>query len=227
VREKKTKKQTVRKKIKYKRLFIVLIFLLGIIYGIYSLLTVNITNIFIIGNDYITDQTIIEQAQLQDYPKAISIWSFQIAKKIKDIKLIKSVNVHRKHFTQLYIEIEENQPLVFSINENKTWLIDGQKVEEKFEVPILTNDIPTDLQNVFLEDFAKIDNDIRTRISEIKYDPNVDEKRFLFTMNDGNYVYITLDNITNINNYLNIIKNFPNKKGILYLDEGSHFKVFE
>ncbi|MBD9085093.1 cell division protein FtsQ, partial [bacterium] len=66
------------------------------------------------------------------------------------------------------------------------------------------------------------------RISEIKYDPNsVDEERFLFTMNDGNYVYLTLIHLEKINNYVDILKNFENKKGILYLDSGEYFKVME
>ncbi len=227
MQERKVKKNIPKKRIKYKRLIIVFIFLLLIIYGLYWLLTVNITNIFITGNNYISDQTIIEQAQLQNYPKAISTWSFQIEGKLKKNVLIKSVKVYRKYFTQIYINIEENTPLVYLIGENKTWLLDGEKIQEKFTIPVLINDIPTNLSKIFLNDFAKINPDIRNRISEIKYDPNVDEKRFLFTMNDGNYVYVTLDTVTNINDYLNIIKNFPNKKGILYLDEGNHFKVLE
>ena len=40
----------------------------------------------------------------------------------------------------------------------------------------------------------QINNSRTLNISEIKYDPNsVDVERFLFTMTDGNYVYITLE----------------------------------
>ena len=46
-------------------------------------------------------------------------------------------------------------------------------------------------------------------------------------MNDGNYVYITLDKFSNINSYVDIIKNFENKKGILYLDYGNHFTIID
>jgi cell division septal protein FtsQ len=73
-----------------------------------------------------------------------------------------------------------------------------------------------------------IDTDIINRISEIKYDPNnVDEERFLLTMNDGNYVYLTLSHFDKINSYVDIIKNFENQKGILYLDSGEYFKVYD
>ena len=71
---------------------------------------------------------------------------------------------------------------------------------------------------------ALVNVDIIQRISEIKYDPsNVDEERFLFSMNDGNYVYITLSKITNINNYLEISNTLGEKNGILYLDYGNYF----
>ena len=75
---------------------------------------------------------------------------------------------------------------------------------------------------------SKINRDILNRISEIKYDPNsVDKERFIFTMNDGNYVYLTLIHFEKINNYVEILKNFESQKGILYLDSGEYFQVYE
>ena len=75
---------------------------------------------------------------------------------------------------------------------------------------------------------SSLDYDTIKRISEIKYDPNeVDEERFLLTMSDGNYVYLTLEKFEVINNYVDIIKTFNNKKGILYLDSGEYFKIME
>ena len=56
-------------------------------------------------------------------------------------------------------------------------------------------------------------------MSEIKYDPNdVDDERFIITMNDGNYVYLTLHKFNKINHYLEtkeitgIITNINRKK---------------
>ena len=73
---------------------------------------------------------------------------------------------------------------------------------------------------------SSIDYDIIKRISEIRYDPNeVDDGRFFLMMNDGNQVYLTLNKFTKIDNYLDIIKEFDNKKGILYLDSGEYFEV--
>ena len=61
-------------------------------------------------------------------------------------------------------------------------------------------------------------------ISEIKYEPNdIDKERFLLSMNDGNYVYVTLSKFSNINNYLEISNTLGDKNGILYLDYGNYF----
>ena len=71
-----------------------------------------------------------------------------------------------------------------------------------------------------------IDRDILIRISEIKYDPTeLDNERFLFYMNDANYVYVTLSKIDLINSYNEIYPTLEGKKGILYLDSGNHFEI--
>ena len=46
-------------------------------------------------------------------------------------------------------------------------------------------------------------------------------------MNDGNYVYITLTKIEEINYYLEIIPKLEDKKGILYLDSGKYFEIIK
>ena len=46
-------------------------------------------------------------------------------------------------------------------------------------------------------------------------------------MNDGNYVYINLYKFLNLNKYIEIVKNFGNKKGIIYLDSGNYFEIKE
>ena len=73
-----------------------------------------------------------------------------------------------------------------------------------------------------------LDTDIIRRISEIKYDPNdVDPNRFLFTMDDGNYVYLTANQLSSLNSYVTIVSQFEGKKGILYLDSGEYFQIME
>ena len=74
----------------------------------------------------------------------------------------------------------------------------------------------------------KVKKNILYRMSEIEYSPNeVDEERFFILMNDGNYVYLTLDKFLAINKYIDMVKSFDNKKGILYLDSGEYFDIFD
>ena len=130
--------------------------------------------------------------------------------------------------SNITIEIEENLPLFYYVPNKKTILKDGTETESNFSVPTLVNYVPNKVYTSFIKEMEYIDYEIVKRISEIKYDPNeVDEERFLITMSDGNYVYLTLNKFNKINHYVEIIKEFNNKKGILYLDSGEYFKVFE
>jgi cell division septal protein FtsQ len=226
--QKKDKKKNVkRRKIKYARIFLVLIILFCFFYVGYYFVNQPISNIFITGNHYLTDQEIIDAGGLSNYPKTFTIPSSQIREKLKKNIYIKDVKVYKKYLKEVYITITENTPIIYIEKNKKTLLEDGKTVDKKFDVPVLTNDIPQNILSSFIDKMINIKSDVLRRISEIKYDPNVDTERFLLTMIDGNYVYVTLTTFDSINNYLDIIKNFPNKKGVLYLDAGSHFKVFD
>ena len=80
----------------------------------------------------------------------------------------------------------------------------------------------------FLEKLNKIDPSVLSKISEISYKPNeYDKDLFLFLMNDGNYVYITTTKLSNIDKYENVLIQLEGKKGIIYLDSGNHFEIFQ
>ena len=73
-----------------------------------------------------------------------------------------------------------------------------------------------------------VNKSILSKISEIEYTPStIDKEKFLFLMNDGNYVYITLSKIDLINTYNEIYPTLEGKKGILHLDSGNHFEIKE
>lgn len=228
-------------KIKKKRLKIktIIMFLLIIVLIVYlcffifsSLINTKIKNIYIIGNDILKDDDIIYLAKIEDYPKILSITSNEMERRIKTNPYIKSVNVKKKLGSQVYIYIEEYSPLFYNITNNKL-ILEGKKqvlLEETFnDIPILINNVSDEyVYKRMMDKFVKINDDIKQKISEIKYDPNeVDKERFLFTMNDGNYVYITLTKIKEINYYMDILPTLEHKKGILYLDSGKYFQIFE
>ena len=228
---KKKKKNTKRRKLKIGRILIALTILVLFVYLIKLICRFPIKNIFIEGNNYLKDQEIIDLAKLQDYPSIFKYSNRQIEKNIKKSDFVKKVKVKKKRLKEVYIKIEENNILFYNSTNKKTILNNGKEIEKEYNGPILINYVPDKVYSKLIEQMRLVNIDIINRISEIKYDPsNVDEERFLFTMNDGNFVYITLEKLENINNYvkisLEIINKFGHKNGVLNLDAGEYFEIF-
>lgn len=215
-----------RRRLKIGRILLAFFLLFLTIFVIYSILNLKITNIFISGNYYLSDQQIIDAASIGDYPSVIK--GVKQVKNLKDNIYIKDVRVKVRKITQVYIEVTENRPLFYSIDMEKTVLLDGRTTSEKYPTPTLLNYVIDSVYPTFVEEIGKLDIDILNRISEIKYEPNdVDDNRFLLLMADGNYVYINNSTFYKLSKYMEIIRNFPNKKGILYLDYGNNFEIIE
>jgi len=224
----KKKKGTKKKhfRIKFKFLFIFLLILLLIALFIYYINKIRITNIYISGNTYLHDQQIIELANIDNYPETFKNSSSNLEKKLEENIYIKKAIVKKKYFTQIYITIEENRPLFYNQSINKTILLNKKTTTDKFNTPILINNIPNNMSDEFIEKISQLDIDVLNKINEIKYNPDeVDDERFLFSMTDSNYVYLTLNSLEKINDYNEIVKQFDNKKGILYLNSGGYFEI--
>lgn len=215
-----------KRKLKVKNVFLVFLFIILMLLGIAFLTDIKINNIVIKGNSLYSDWEIIEMARLDDYPSSLKTLSSSIEKRLEKEAYVNNVEVERPSLTKVVINIEENLPLFYYLPAEKTILADKTEVDDNFPVPTVINYVPDKVYSKFLKAIASVNYDIVKRISEIKYDPNeVDEGRFFLTMNDGNQVYLTLNKFDKIDNYLDIIKEFDNKKGILYLDSGEYFEV--
>ena len=213
-------------KIRYKRLFLFLIilFVIGII--LFYFINLKISNIYVSGNSYLSDQDIIEIAKIDKYPRTLFNSSFDIKRRLVSSNYIESVKVNKKFLTKVYIEVIENKPLFYSEILKKTVLKDGSLVSDKFNVPILTTDVSKDIYDEFLEKFSKIDSVVFDNISEVSYTPrDVDKELFMLTMNDGNYISVNLNRFDTVNKYFDMVIKFNNHRGILYLDSGEYFKI--
>lgn len=220
-------KQKLR--LRYGRIFITIIFLITIFTLGHYILQIPIKNIIIKGNTTIKDQTIIELAGIENYPSIIQTNTAKVKKKLEKEQYIKEATVTKKK-TTIIITIQENRPLFYYAPKKETILLDKSTTKEILTAPIVINYIKDTIYSKFIPAMEKVKPEVLIRISEIKYDPNeVDEGRFLLTMSDGNYVYLTINKFENINAYIEIIKQkqFENKKGILYLDAGNSFEIIE
>ena len=220
--------KTVKRRIRYDRILLVLLILFLIVFCVIKIINLRITNIYVSGNEILSDQEIIDLAKLENYPKTINNSTWTIEERLKKNDLIKKASVTKEKLTIIKINVEENKPLFYNGVTNKTVLENSIEIERKISLPTLINYVPDYIYLEFINKMSLINKEIIEKISEIKYDPNdIDEKRFLLTMVDGNYVYLTISRFEVLNNYITIIKNFNNKKGILYLDAGNVFEYFE
>ena len=218
-----------RKKLNKKRVFFSLFFIFILIFIIKTLST-NITNIYIIGNNYYSDQEIIDIAKLTEYPNSITNISYIVKKRLEKDKYILNAKVKKNLLlNKIYINIEENYPLFYYLETNKTILYDGTKIDDTNCDRIVINSVPDKYFDKLIEKTKEINIDILNRVSEIKYEPleRIDD-RFVLYMTDGNYVSITLKKFNTLNKYLDIVKYIDSEsKGIIKLDSGQYFDEFD
>lgn len=222
----------IKKKVKIRILpILITILIIGIIISCGYLLTlIPIKNIYITGNTYLTDQEIIELAQIDEYPSFITTTASSMKKNLKKNPYIKKIKIKKKLFAEVHIEIEEENLLFRKEETGKIVLENKEEVDDKqkYSLPILLNYIPDTKYANFIKGMNQVTNDVKTQISEIRYYPNEqDDDRFLLYMNDGNYVYLTLTKFKQINYYEDVLEKLEGKKGILYLDSGNHFQIME
>ena len=216
--------EEVKKRFNFVKLIIILLILYIIGYNIYKIVISPINNIYIENNKYLSDQEVIDASGIRDYPSFMLTFKKKKKKKLLKNEYINSVKITKQFGNIVTINVEENIPLF--IYNDKVILSSGKQIEDKdYELPLLTGDLDENMLIKLSEKFQNVNDEIKLMISEIKYDPNnIDKERFLITMNDGNYVYITLYKITSINEYLKILSKVENQKGILYLDSGNYFE---
>ena len=218
--------EKVVKKFSLVKLVLVLLIMYIIGFLCYKVAISRITNIYIKNNNILTDQEVIDASGLRNYPSFILKTNYSIKNKLLKNDLVKKVKVKKGLWGKVYIDIEEYKPLF--IYEDKVILDNKNEVDLDISLPILVNKVDDDILDKLISKYESINDEIKLMISEIKYDPNdIDKERFLFTMSDGNYVYITLYKLSSIDEYLKITSTLKDKKGILYLDSGNYFEVFK
>lgn len=221
------KKQKKKVKKGFIKFCVIILILFGIGNLVYYGFGPNIKNIYVLNNNYLSDQEIIDIAGLNDYPNFYKVSSSSIKKKLKSNILVKDVKIKKRLFNKLYIYVDEYEILFYNQNTSKYVLENKKEISlNGIVVPTLINYVPDTKYDIFVNKYILLDNKVKQKISEIKYDPNtIDEDRFFLYMNDGNYVYITLTKMELLNKYNDAITKFEGKKGTLYLDSGNYFEI--
>lgn len=221
-------KKKKKRVFKVKNIIILLSIILGIAFLIYYALILPIKNIYISGNEFVSDNEIMTLSTLDKYPSFLLTKSSDIKKKIEKNPYIQSVKVKKKLGNIIELKIQEKMPICL-IGE-QVLLENGSTLNNTYnlsDIPTLTNDIEDKkTKEKFAKRFATVDRNILRQISEIEYQPvEVDKERFLLYMNDGNLVYISLTKISNLNKYNQIKDKLENHLGIIYLDSGNYVEI--
>jgi len=223
---KKVKVKVKKKKINIKRILITLLTILLLVLIVAYITKMPIKNIYINGNNIISDKEIIKISNLENYSAYTKTYFMNIKEKLLKNDYIKEVKIERKLPGKIYIEIEEYKPI--SIYKEKLILSSSNQVENKYNidyVPYIINNIDN-IYDKYIKAFSKVNDNILLKISHIEFVPNeVDKERFILYMVDSNYVYITLSKIDKLNKYNSIVKELEGKKGIIYLDSGDYVEI--
>ena len=219
-------KRVKKRKLNWKRVLILLLILYLIAMLLYTFFTMPIKNIYIKGTNLLTDNDIIEVANLKDYPAIFKISKSKLKKEISSLELVEDVDIKKTITGKLTITITEARPLFFNRTTNKVVLSNNKEVENNnyLGIPTLINRVPTDILSDFITALSEIDHDIIKMINEIEYDPNIsnditiDEYRFLLRMNDTNHVYVNIINMERLNDYKSVFATIGDLRGTVYLD---------
>ena len=229
------KKKTHRKTKRKFRIFVfILSMLILIALGIFLLcsyvLDVKTKAIIIHNNNIVSDNEILEIADIIDYPSFFLTNTKNIEKKLEKDVFIKDAKIKRNLLFQFHIYIEENKPLF--IREDTNMIVFDAKNEtpnntdKDLDVPYLINYVPNTKYPDLIKKLKQIDYGLLKRVSQIKYEPTkYDESRFILYMNDSNRVYINLPKFKNFNDYDKMVEKFEGKTGKLYLDSGNYFEI--
>lgn len=221
----KTKK---KRKLNIRGLLVILLVIYLIGSFLYYLINLPIKNIVINGTSLVSDVSIIEAANIKNYPAVYRLNTSKIKKNIKNIDLISDVKIKRSIFGKITFNVTEDRILFLNRNTNRLMLSSSTEIENNsnyFGYPILINYVPNTILDNFVEKLSKIDDNILALISEIEYSPEklddivLNENRFLLRMNDTNTVYVDTINLEKLNDYPKYYSTInEDVKGVFYLD---------
>ena len=224
-------KKRVKRKFNFIKFLKFILFILIICLIINYLFSIKTKNIIILNTEYYSDEIIIETAGLEKYPEFLKIKKQDIKNKLLKLDLIEEVTVKKRLGYILELDIKEKKILYVTRSTNKYKLSTYEDVDNnnEYQVPVLINFVPEDIEKEFTEKLSKVDKNILALVSEIEYSTtDYDDERFVLYMNDGNQVYVTNNRVELLNKYVDIMKKISSdKKGILYLDNGNYFKIIE
>ena len=99
--------------------FLLALIILGVIsFSCFYFINKPIKNIIIKNNNYLTDDYIIDNSGIRNYPSFLLINTKSIRKKLLKSDYILDVKISRKFYNVLVIQVKENKPLFYNTTNN-------------------------------------------------------------------------------------------------------------
>lgn len=211
---------------------VIFFFLLIIIYYIspYS----KVEDIIVRGNKYLDNFTIIKESKISINDNVASTYTYNAKKRLENLYLIDKAYITKNLLTRkVHIDIREVEPLFYYVEDKNNFIVDVnkniQKTNKSIYFPKYDNydETPKNYIKTFVEEMKKVKKSVLNQISEIIWSPTKTFKqRYLFKMNDKNYIYVLVNNSSEkLNYYQELKRTLPKNKSVnIYLENSSYFK---
>ena len=166
----------VRRKLSIKGLIVVLLGIYLIAMAFLALYKMPIKNIVVSGNNLIREEEIIKSAGITASDSLWKVSSHKIKKNVTNINLISKTEVTKSLLGKVTIKVTEEKVLFFYTSTGKYILGNGASVDiESIKgIPTLINYVASDILDQFVKALEKIDSAILKMISEIEYNPDIE-----------------------------------------------------
>lgn len=227
------KKKSNRRLVFYLSIFFILI---SIVVYLQSPLS-DIQTVDVTGNSFVSDDDIIELANLEDAPNFWTIRKGTMEKQLKDYPLLDSVDVQKKFPQTVKIDVHEHDLIGYAeqddyfvpVLENGEKLTAWKEDSASGDAPLLLDFNEDEYLTKMTEELKSLPGNIRELISEIHWEPEDDHKnKIRLYMNDGFQVEGSIREFSEkMKVYPSIVAQLSDDdKGIIHIGAGAYFEEF-
>ena len=212
-----TIKKTYKKKRRVRRLRVFLILLIAAALGAYFYSPYSrLQTIHISGNHFISNEEIQQAMNCDEDSIRLFCWSSAIKERVNKIPGIKSVAVEKSIFDGLTVSITESAPIAYQMQEGSAKVIfdngtmkdisDSELIRKVQSLPQLSQFNDEEILKQFAENFAQVDESVRTQLSDIMFEPQEsDPLRVKLLSDDNKESYVRIDDMVYQLQYYNTV----------------------
>ncbi|MBQ1878542.1 MAG: FtsQ-type POTRA domain-containing protein [Erysipelotrichaceae bacterium] len=232
--EKARKELSERKKLLTVAVLTGILMIFAVIFMLYMFSPVsNVKNIRVVGNYYLSDQYILEQCGLSTDSKYVLLFAPFKEGDAEKSPLINKVHISRDKNMTVVVTVEENRLMGYRYDKKMELILadgsfipfDGTYLKNLSLLPMYISMKEEKIRQV-VEQLVKLDDDIVSRISEVKdFALSYDNNMVKFTMDDNYKVICSLNAVPLMKDYMQIVINTTSKMGCIYFDAASSTAV--